>query len=706
MDSARQLEILARLGQLLLAPRPLPKRLRDVLRELHAALPYVIARAVVISDATPWRMEVAPEGETAEHDWPREHTARLLHSRTPLLQTLSSGLHYAGWPVCWQGRVFGALEFVIRDPQDVAEAAPLMIAIAPFLATALAHSDAADGTQPELSADDQRRLDVLGVELESPALLQPLLAHLLDVALTRTAAGAGSIHLAEANGRGLHLLSFEAPPSPANGYTLLDPKASNSRSLLPSTRSHELAKIALASGRAMVRRNAGETQFAAPIIHDGKLLGALSLQGRRLERDGLVFVQRLATLAGPAVLRAQFFQQLADARAHLQQVFDQLPTGLAVTDANGVLLRANPAWWQLWGIEPDERVKLVPWDILPRILHRLGDPLAFSDLFTSANGTDRSASLALSNPWQELRIMFIPVRDTRDVQSGYLLALDDMTREREVDRLKSEFVSVVSHELRTPLTSILGYTELLLAREFDPSERREFIQTVYKEADHLSSLVEDLLNVSRLDAGKIKLERWVMALPKLVRELVAQLNAELDVERHRVLLDVPDALPPILADRDRVRQILTNLLSNAIKYSPDGGEVVLQAAVLRHATTRDGQPPALSFPGMAPLVALPPSAPVLPPEPALLISVRDHGIGIPAHELTRIFERFYRVDNSNTRRIGGTGLGLAITRALVELHGGRIWADSVPDEGSTFWVTLPLATEVMRTNKRSTHTRE
>jgi signal transduction histidine kinase len=378
------------------------------------------------------------------------------------------------------------------------------------------------------------------------------------------------------------------------------------------------------------------------------------------------------------VLRAQVYQHLADARTHLQQVFDELPTGLALTDGSGTLLRANPAWWRLWGIEPEtaDAINLIPWDILPHILVRLPDPLAFSDLFTKPITTPNEAFVVLQNPWQELRILLMPVRDTLGHQAGFLLAVNDVTREREVDRLKSEFVSVVSHELRTPLTSILGYTELLLAREFGPAERREFIQTVHKEADHLANLVEDLLNVSRLDAGKIKLDRWVMALPKLVRELVAQLNAELDVERHRLLLDVRDTLPPIYADRDRVRQILSNLLSNAIKYSPEGGEVVLHASVLH-------RPPA--------------SAPPLPPEPAMLISVRDQGIGIPSHELSRIFERFYRVDNSNTRRIGGTGLGLAITRALVELHGGRIWVESTPGEGSTFYVTLPLATEMLRT---------
>ena len=272
-------------------------------------------------------------------------------------------------------------------------------------------------------------------------------------------------------------------------------------------------------------------------------------------------------------------------------------------------------------------------------------------------------------------MMLIPVHDSLGLRPSYLLAVNDVTRERELDRLKSEFISVVSHELRTPLTSILGYTELLQAREFPPHERRELVDTVLKQATHLSNLVEDLLNISRIDAGRITLHRWVLSLSQLVKELTTQLNKALDQSRHRLLLDVSDRLPPVYADRDRLRQILGNLLSNAIKYSPDGGEIVLHAEVLRTP---------------------PPGAPPLPPEPALLITVRDPGIGIPLEELPRIFERFYRVDNSNTRKIGGTGLGLAITQALVELHGGRIWVESTPGQGSTFSFTLPLATEGLR----------
>ncbi|HEX6290333.1 MAG TPA: ATP-binding protein [Herpetosiphonaceae bacterium] len=675
MDNKRQLDLLQSLGQSLLAPLPLPQRLTQVLEQLQAALPFEVARVIVLDAATPWSLVFPPHVQAAAQSgadrWSKALTAELIHTRQPLQRQIDRQRHYLGWPIEWQGCLYGALELHLTPQYTLSlDVLHIVQALLPLFAVALSQSQAANG-QAVLSTADQQRLDGIAAQIQAPILLQPLLAELLQWAVEQTTATNGSIHLAEANGHGLHLLTFELPQA----------GASLSTALVPSTRAHDLAKIALANGRAMIRQIDGLTHFAAPIVYDGQLLGAITLEGALLQPQALLFVQRLAELAAPAVLRAQVYQQLADARTHLQQVFDELPTGLALTDGSGTLLRANPSWWRLWAIDAAivDEIKLIPWDILPRILARLPDPLAFSDLFTKPITTPSEAFVVLQNPWQELRLLLMPVRDTMGVQAGFLLAVNDVTREREVDRLKSEFVSVVSHELRTPLTSILGYTELLLAREFGAAERREFIQTVHKEADHLANLVEDLLNVSRLDAGKIKLERWVMALPKLVRELVAQLNAELDVERHRLLLDVPESLPPIYADRDRVRQILSNLLSNAIKYSPEGGEVVLHAEVLH-------RPPA--------------SAPPLSPEPAMLISVRDQGIGIPEHELSRIFERFYRVDNSNTRRIGGTGLGLAITRALVELHGGRIWVESTPGQGSTFYVTLPLATEMLRTRQR------
>jgi signal transduction histidine kinase len=244
--------------------------------------------------------------------------------------------------------------------------------------------------------------------------------------------------------------------------------------------------------------------------------------------------------------------------------------------------------------------------------------------------------------------------------------VSDITREHEVERLKSEFVSVVSHELRTPLTSILGYTELLLARSFAPDEQKQFFQTVYDQAAHLSKLVEDLLSLSRLDSGNLKLSRWKVSIHQVVGELTSQLG---ELAHHRLVIHSSAALPPVYIDRDKVKQVLFNLLTNAIKYSPMGGEVELHT---QETTAAD----------------LPPDH---PPGQWLKVSVSDQGIGIAPEELSRIWDRFYRVDNTNTRRIGGTGLGLSIAQALVELHGGRIGVESEPGQGSTFWFTLPLA---------------
>jgi signal transduction histidine kinase len=414
-----------------------------------------------------------------------------------------------------------------------------------------------------------------------------------------------------------------------------------------------------------------------PLVADGGTLGALVVVGPELEQHHLKLIARSAALIAPALRRAEFYHHLVEARTHLQQVFDGLPTGLALLDSDGRLLRANPAWPNLWGLPPEavQPQQVVPWDMFEPVLGRLPDPLAFDAFFRRWDTEPRETVFRLQHPHQELRMMLIPVHDSLGLRPSYLLAVNDVTRERELDRLKSEFISVVSHELRTPLTSILGYTELLQAREFPPHERRELVDTVLKQATHLSNLVEDLLNISRIDAGRITLHRWVLSLSQLVKELTTQLNKALDQSRHRLLLDVSDRLPPVYADRDRLRQILGNLLSNAIKYSPNGGEIVLHAEVLHTP---------------------PPGAPPLPPEPALLITIRDPGIGILPEELPRIFERFYRVDNSNTRKIGGTGLGLAITQALIELHGGRIWVESIAGRGSTFSFTLPLATEGLR----------
>jgi signal transduction histidine kinase len=228
---------------------------------------------------------------------------------------------------------------------------------------------------------------------------------------------------------------------------------------------------------------------------------------------------------------------------------------------------------------------------------------------------------------------------------------------RESERLKSELVSIVSHELRTPLASVLGFTSLLLTRDFDEDTRQRYLGIVDGQARRLGSLIDDFLDARRLEQGQLKLSRERVELGALLRE-----QAELfygQSERHRLKLAIPPEPLTVRGDRNRLAQVIGNLLSNAIKYSPEGGVVELVG---------EGQNGKIRF------------------------AVRDQGVGIPDDQQSQIFTRFFRGDAAASG-IGGTGLGLAVSREIVEAHGGRIGFTSEEREGSTFWVELPAAAE-------------
>ena len=232
---------------------------------------------------------------------------------------------------------------------------------------------------------------------------------------------------------------------------------------------------------------------------------------------------------------------------------------------------------------------------------------------------------------------------------------------KELDRMKSELLSTVSHELRTPLGSIKGYATTLLTHgsKLRKDEQREFLEIIDSEADRLRELIENLLDMSRLEAGVLRIDRAPVHLGRIAREVTRKV--QLAGSNHEIRVDWPEHDPLVSADEKRIYQVIQNLLTNAVKYSPDGGCITLSAQCQR----RD-----------------------------LIVSVTDQGLGMPAAELDRIFDRFHRVHGEMTRVIGGTGLGLAICKGLVEAHGGRIWAESEGEgKGSTFSFTLPLLPE-------------
>jgi PAS domain S-box-containing protein len=369
--------------------------------------------------------------------------------------------------------------------------------------------------------------------------------------------------------------------------------------------------------------------------------------------------------------RLQYLAELQRERDTTAALLEGAADGIAVVDRSLRLLRFNGAMQALCGQTAGRVLGGLAPVVLPFVAAD-GTPLegeAYPLAAVLADGAPRPPTeLRLRLPDGTLRWVsatFSPVRDPETHQPALALAiLRDISRQKEVEQLQRDFVSIVSHELRAPLTAIKGFAKTLLMKdeELDAPTRREFLATVNEQAERLARLVDDLLQVSRIDAGRVRLDREDLSLAGVVEELMGQFHSRWGARRF--VVDLPPDLPPVRADRAKLEEILINLIDNAIKYSPEGAPVRVAAR---------------------------------PAGDEIEVAVEDRGIGIAPEDVAHLFEKFQRIVTPATRDIGGTGLGLYIVKGLVEAHGGRVWVESVPGAGSTFCFTLPRARVVATT---------
>ncbi|MBI5236373.1 MAG: PAS domain-containing sensor histidine kinase [Deltaproteobacteria bacterium] len=263
----------------------------------------------------------------------------------------------------------------------------------------------------------------------------------------------------------------------------------------------------------------------------------------------------------------------------------------------------------------------------------------------------KSQDIEISEMGRFFSVRIVPLKD----KAGFslLLFFQDITEEKRVETIKRDFVANVSHELRTPLASIKGYSETLLDGGMDEKEtQKEFLRIIDRHATRMSRLIDDLLILSRLESHQMRIVHEPVDLKELIAN-VAQGFQKLSGDKGiSVSVNMPDSLPKVSADRDRIEQVVVNLLDNAIKYTGAGGRVKVSAQADGDSWVR--------------------------------VDVSDTGPGIPDADIPRIFERFYRVDKARSRELGGTGLGLAIVKHIIALHNGRLWVESAPGKGSTF----------------------
>jgi two-component system phosphate regulon sensor histidine kinase PhoR len=354
--------------------------------------------------------------------------------------------------------------------------------------------------------------------------------------------------------------------------------------------------------------------------------------------------------------------ELSEDRSQLLAVLTSMVEGVMVLDARGHVLQINPALERMFGIS---RVEARGRPCAELFRHQQLNDLVAAILRSHTHHQDE---IVLPLSGRCLQIEASPAGGERENEASVVVVFHDITELRRLEKIRKDFVANVSHELRTPLTSIKGYVEALLdGAKDDPAASAKFLDIILKQSDRLNLIIEDLLELSKIESGRVSLKEEPIELRSVVDRTLSMIKPIADKNRHRLVTSIDPSLPSVSGDEDRLVQVLTNLLDNAIKYTPAGGTITVGAKL----------PPSVGSTEQS--------------ARAIDLSVADTGIGIPEEDRPRVFERFYRVDKARSREMGGTGLGLAIVKHIVEGHRGQVWVEANYPQGSRFVVRLPVS---------------
>ncbi|WP_404448523.1 HAMP domain-containing protein [Sutcliffiella horikoshii] len=372
--------------------------------------------------------------------------------------------------------------------------------------------------------------------------------------------------------------------------------------------------------------------------------------------------EALAMQVSMAWEKVDLYEDSEENRLFYQDILNTIQEGVLLVDERGSVLQANTKMSSLLNFPTPNRLLQLSFEEWTTVLVEMAvdKEKLRTDLLTTFSENESADDALIFELYQRHeRCVFKMYKEKvsrQDLSYGYILVFRDMTKEYEVDRVKSEFVSTVSHELRTPLASVLGFTERMIYKELSEERKKTYLKTIYQEAKRLTALINDFLDVQKMEAGKQIYRKRTEDIVDIIQEVreIFHNNAN----THPILLEIKTEQTKVEADREKLAQVMANLLSNAIKYSPDGGKI--------HIT-------------LTSKVEM------------LQVTIRDHGIGIPKEAIPHLFTKFYRVDNSDLRKIGGTGLGLSIVKEIVHAHNGDIEITSQIEEGTVVTIQLPLS---------------